>query len=158
MKTLDEKFVLAIFMLLIAVTEPAALLAQDASSPAELMFQPQALGVTGIYDLKSIDPGLTGAGVKYAVVCRSFTYIDDIPQNDYRPAIGHDCFLSNRFTFHQDDKLQFGISPHATAICSILFGDDPYAYNPQTGPFYYLGVVPKAKAEIYEFWHFLKSI
>ncbi|MGD2094422.1 MAG: S8 family serine peptidase, partial [Phycisphaerales bacterium] len=45
----------------------------------------------------------------------------------------------------------------STAICSILFGEDPNAFYPDTGNFYYQGVAPKADAEIYEFWHFLTN-
>jgi len=56
--------------------------------------------------------------------------------------------------FNQDKPLP-AISPHSTAICSILFGDDPDASNPELGQFYYQGVVPQADADIYEFWHFL---
>lgn len=136
------------------ITGSAAVFAQDANSPGELLLQPQAFEATGIYDLKSLDPTLTGTGVKYAVICRSFTYIDRTPQNDYRPDTSHSCFLSSQFTFYQDDN-PWGISPHSTAICSILFGEDGSAYNSRTGPFYYLGVVPKAKADIYELGYFL---
>lgn len=157
LKILDAKFVFVIFALLMALIQPSRILAQETDSSEELMFQPQAFDATGIFDLKNIDPSLTGAGVKYAVICRSFTYINKTPQNDYRPVINHNCFLSTQFNFHQDDKLPWGISPHATAICSILFGEDPYAYNPLTGPFYYQGVVPQAKADIYEFWHFVTN-
>ncbi len=157
MKLFDEKSVSGIFALAIAIIGPALVLAQDVNLPVEPLIQPQALKATGIYSLRNIDPNLTGLGVKYAVICRSFTYIDDFPQNDYRPYASHNCFLTTKFTFHQDDTLPSGVSPHATAICSILFGEDPYAYNSQTGPFFYQGIVPQAKADIYEFYHFLKT-
>ena len=38
------------------------------------MLQPQGLDHVGIYALRQIDPSLTGAGVKFAVICRSFNY------------------------------------------------------------------------------------
>jgi hypothetical protein len=156
LKIIDEKYVLGFFALLLAIIGPGAVFAQDVNSPAELILQPQALEVTGIYELKSIDQTLTGAGVRYAVICRSFTYIDGMPQNDYRPDASHNCFLSSQFTFYQNNK-PWGVSPHSTAICSILFGEDGSACNSRTGPFYYLGVVPRAKVDIYEFWYFLKN-
>ncbi len=117
--------------------------------------QPKGLEHAGIYALRQIDPNLTGAGVKFAVICRSITYIDDEPQNDYRPSIGHNCFKGMEFGFHNQDKPLPAISPHSTAICSILFGDDPDASNPELGKFYYQGAAPQAQADIYEFWHFL---
>ncbi len=117
--------------------------------------QPQGLNHAGIYALRKIDPGLTGAGVKFAVISRSITYIDGEPQNDYRPSIGHDCFKAKQLGFHDQAELPAGISPHSTAICSILLGEDPDAFNPHAGQFYYQGTAPQAQADIYEFWHFL---
>lgn len=121
------------------------------------MLQPQALNHTGIHDLKKIDPNLTGSDVKFTVVCRSITYIDGEPQNDYRPSTEHNCFSSDLFTFKDQPGLPPGISPHSTAICSILFGDDPNAFNQYLGNFHYQGAAPRAKADIYEFWHFLTN-
>jgi hypothetical protein len=123
--------------------------------PTDKMLQPQGLNHAGIYALRQIDPNLTGDGVKFAVISRSITYIDGEPQNDYRPDISHNCFKSIQFDFHDQGQLSSGISPHSTAICSILFGEDPYAFNPNLGQFYYRGVAPAAKADVYEFWHFL---
>ncbi len=120
--------------------------------------QPQGLNHSGIYALRQIDPSLTGAGVKFAVISRSNTYIDGEPQNDYRPNISHNCFKGVQFGFHDQGPAEggsAGISPHSTAVCSILLGEDLYASNPQLGQFYYQGVVPAAKADVYEFWHFL---
>ncbi|NIP55146.1 MAG: S8 family serine peptidase [Phycisphaerae bacterium] len=121
----------------------------------ETKLQPQALHRTGIYALRDIDPNLTGRGVTLAVISRSITYIDDEPQNDYRPSIGHNCFKGMKWGFHNQDKPLPAISPHSTAICSILFGYDPDASHPELGKFYYQGAVPQAQADIYEFWHFL---
>lgn len=119
------------------------------------MLQPQGLNHAGIYTLRQIDPNLTGDGVKFAVISRSITYIDGEPQNDYRMDISHNCFKSIQFDFHDQGQLSPGISPHSTAICSILLGEDPYAFNPNLGQFYYQGVAPAAKVDVYEFWHFL---
>ncbi|MBL7185677.1 MAG: S8 family serine peptidase [Phycisphaerae bacterium] len=117
--------------------------------------QPQGLKHAGIYDLKELDPTLDGTGVKFGVICRVFTYLADEPQNDYRPAIEHSCFTNAPFTFYDSAELPPGASPHSTAICSILFGEDPTAFHPKLGQFYYEGAVPKATANIYEFEHFL---
>ena len=119
------------------------------------ILQPQGLENTGVYALREMDPNLTGAGVKFAVIARSYTYIDNEPQNDYRPDISHNCFKTSQFGFKDQAKLPAGTSPHSTAICSILFGEDPAAFHPETGQFYYEGAVPRAQADIFEFWHFV---
>ena len=156
MKKTIKKFVLFVFAFIVFI-QPGGVFAQLETINSDIIFQPQALEFTGIYDLREIDPNLTGTGVKYAVVCRSFSYINENPQNDYRPAMSHNCFASKEFIFHQDDELPWGISPHSTAICSILFGDDSVAYNSLTGPFYYQGVVPNATSNVFEFWYFVKN-
>ncbi len=119
------------------------------------MLQPQGLRHTGIYALRQIDQNLTGSGVKFGVICRSKTYIDNEPQNDYRPDIRHNCFQASDLMFQPSETLFQGISPHSTAICSILFGEDPNASHPDIGPFYYEGVVPRAQGEIHELWNFV---
>jgi len=119
------------------------------------LLQPQGLNYAGIYKLRQLDPNLTGSGVKFAVISRSITYIDGEPQNDYRPSTNHNCFKTKQFKFHDQAKLPAGISPHSTAICSILLGEDPDAFNQQLGRFLYQGAAPQARADIYEFWHFL---
>ena len=121
------------------------------------ILQPQGLEYTGVYALRQLDPSLTGEGVKLAVISRSYTYIDDEPQNDYRPDISHNCFKMSQFGFKDQAKLPAGISPHSTAICSILFGEDSDAFHPEIGQFYYEGVAPRAQADIYEFWHFVRN-
>jgi hypothetical protein len=121
------------------------------------ILQPQGLEHAGIYPLKRMEPNLTGEGVKFAVICRSITYIDDEPQNDYRPDIEHNCFNISRLFLHDPGQPPAGISPHSTAICSILLGEDPNAFYPQIGQFYYQGIAPQAQADIYEFWHFLTN-
>ncbi|MBN2019398.1 MAG: S8 family serine peptidase [Sedimentisphaerales bacterium] len=129
----------------------------QAAQPDNQSFQPQGLNHAGIYKLRQTDPDLTGAGVKIAIVSRSITYIDGKPQNDYRPAVDHNCFKSASFVFHDspDAPQPAGISSHSTAVCSILLGRDPNAYNEQVGRFLYEGVAPDAEADVYEFWNFL---
>ncbi len=117
--------------------------------------QPELLNYAGIDALKKLSPELTGSGVKIAVVCRSNTYQDGLPQNDYFPNISHNCFANRQFNIYDNGKLQGGVSGHSTAICSILFGEDPNAFNPQLGHFNYLGIVPQAAGDVYEFWYFL---
>ncbi|MHC4122574.1 MAG: S8 family serine peptidase [Planctomycetota bacterium] len=133
----------------------ANLFADEISEQIDNSLQPQALTYIGVYDLKQIDHNLTGYGVNFAVICRSITYQDGYPQNDYRPNIKHNSFGDTEFTFYNSSDLYAGTSPHSTSICSILFGQDPNAYNPYLGHFYYQGIIPEAKADIYEFWHFL---
>lgn len=127
---------------------------QDISQDDEII-QPQGIDRVGVYDLRQMNPSLTGAGVNFALVCRSFTYVDGEPQNDYRPNISHNCFNKDRFGFIDQTESPSGISPHSTAVCSILFGEDPDAYNPQLGRFYYQGVSPQSRVDVYEFWNFL---
>ncbi|UCF44245.1 MAG: hypothetical protein JSV99_04835, partial [Planctomycetota bacterium] len=123
----------------------------------EKMLQPQGLKCTGIYALRQIDPNLTGSGVKFAVICRSITYIDGEPQNDYRPTIENNCLADKQLIFYDQGNPPAGMSPHSTAICSILLGEDPNAFNPHLGHFHYEGVAPEAQADVYEFWHFLTN-
>jgi hypothetical protein len=117
--------------------------------------QPQGLNNAGVYAVRQIEPDLTGSGVNLAVICRSITYLNGEPQDDYRPFIEHECFKAEKFSFHDRGQLPAGISPHSTAICSILFGEDPNAFTPSLGQFYYQGAAPAADVDIYEFWHFL---
>jgi len=117
--------------------------------------QPQGLDYAGVYVLRQEDPSLTGAGIKFAVVCRSITYVNGEPQNDYQPDVKHQCFRPGQISFYDQNDIPTGISPHSTAVCSILFGEDPNAFNQRLGRFYYQGATPKADADVYEFWHFL---
>jgi subtilisin family serine protease len=117
--------------------------------------QPLALEASHIYELKKIEPTLTGKGVNIAVICRSITYTDGRPQNDYRPNASHNCFREKQFNFYENRRPPAGISSHSTAICSVLFGSDPNAFDANIGPFSYQAVAPASGAEVYEFWHFL---
>jgi len=125
------------------------------AAPIETILQPQALNHVGIFGLRESAPDLTGTGVKIAVICRSITYIDGEPQNDYRPNTEHNCFTGKQFAFHEQAGPVGGISPHSTAVCSILFGENPAGFNSQLGQFYYEGAAPDAEGDIYEFWDFL---
>ena len=142
-------------------TLAAVLLTAGATAKADetdrLISQPQALTYAGVDALKQAKPSLTGAGVKFGVICRSLTYIDGEPQDDYRPDPEHNCLQDTQFTFNDPTDATVGISAHSTAICSILFGDDPDAFNPDVGHINYQGVVPRAQADVYEFWHFLTN-
>jgi hypothetical protein len=117
--------------------------------------QPAGLDYAGIYALRQAEPELTGSGVRFAIVCRSITYIGDEPQNDYRPNSSHNCLNTSLLTFHDQGRPPSGVSPHSTAICSILLGKDPNAYNQEVGDFSYQGAAPQAQAQICEFRYFL---
>jgi len=147
-------FLTAFAVLLLAYTGAVAA-AEGLETPVSL--QPQGLNHGGVYALRQLDSTLTGTGVTIDVICRSITYIEGEPQNDYRPNVEHNCFGSKQFGFHDGAEPQAGISPHSTAICSILFGQDANAFNPDIGQFYYQGTAPGAEANIYEFWHFLTN-
>lgn len=118
-------------------------------------FQPAALDYAGIYSLRETDPALAGQGVTIAAVCRSFTYLQNIPLNDYRLNMQHQCFFDSNVGFVDGLGLEPGISEHSTAIGAILVGRDPNAYHPQLDRFYYEGAVPDAQLDVYEFWRFL---
>ncbi len=124
----------------------------------DLTIQPQALQWAGIQALAQSDPNLTGSGVRFGVVCRSFTYDAGLePQNDYQPNLKHACFQDAELSFHSSLAREPGTSSHATAICSILFGRDPEGTAASLDPFRYRGVVPESEGHIYEFWHFVKK-
>ncbi len=150
-----KPLVLDLIVFLIILSDSICTVAKAQNLQGNKNLQPRGLEYSGIYDLRRIDPALTGEGVKFGVICRSFTYVDDEPQNDYRPAIEHDCLRDTNFSFYDQGELQAGYSPHSTAVCSILFGEDPNAYHPLLGQFHYQGTSPQAQVEIYEFRHFL---
>jgi len=123
---------------------------------ASATLQPVGLDVAGAYGISRIDPNLTGQGVNIGVVCRSSTYIDSDPQNDYRPDISHNSLEDVKIRFHDDrGASKAGISSHSTAIASILTGLDPNAFFEPIGDFSYQGACPDAGLDIYEFRHFL---
>jgi len=152
-----KKTILSLIAILAALLSSPDIAAGADGSQENNFFQPKGLEHIGVYALREMDPNLTGAGVKFAVISRSYTYIDDEPQNDYRPDISHNCFEMSLFGFKDQGKLPAGISPHSTAICSILFGEDPDAFHPEIGQFYYEGATPRAQVDFFEFWHFVLS-
>lgn len=154
-RTPKRTVILSLMVCLAVLLGPVSTVARAQALETDKVLQPQGLNHAGVYALREIEPSLTGSGVKFAIVCRSITYIDEEPQNDYRPNIEHNCFRAEQFTFHDQGELPPGISAHSTAICSVLLGEDPDAFNPDLGQFYYQGAAPAAKADIYEFYHFL---
>ncbi len=96
------------------------------------------LEYVGTFDLRQIDPELTGVGVTIASVCRSITYIDGQPQNDCRINTLHDCFTDGNVNFSNGINPDDGISEHATAIGAILIGSDPNGQMDPIGNFKYL--------------------
>lgn len=146
---------MGLIVFLIMLSDSVCTVAKAQNLQVDKILQPRGLEYSGIYNLRRIEPTLTGEGVKFGVICRSFTYVEDEPQNDYRPAIEHDCLRDTNFSFYDRGELQAGYSPHSTAVCSILFGEDPNAYHPLLGRFHYQGTSPQAQVEIYEFRHFL---
>ncbi|MHC4758415.1 MAG: hypothetical protein ACYTE8_07135, partial [Planctomycetota bacterium] len=130
-------------------------LSEQADTSSNL--HPQGLDSAGVYSLRGIDPNLTGEGVKLFLLSRSLTYSNEEPQNDYQPLIEHPCFDKENITFQDDGRIEAGISTHSTAICSILLGDDPNAFDEQIGEIVYQGAVPEAKLEVTEFQYFLTN-
>jgi len=121
----------------------------------DLPTQPQSLDYAGLYSLKNLAPWLNGQGVDIALICRSLTYIDGWPNNDYRPDIHHSCLQAANMSFYDQAGSDQPPSAHSTAIASILFGSDPNAWQEDLGGFYYRGIAPQAGAKVYEFWNFL---
>jgi hypothetical protein len=138
------------------MTPAGNLVAQGANGQA-LSRQPAALEYTGIYPLRDASDNLTGNGVVISAVCRSFTYIDRVPQDDYRLNMGHKCFLDSDVYFADGSGWEDGVSGHSTAIGAILAGSDPNGYHPEVGVFLYEGVCPEARLDVYEFWRFVSS-
>ncbi|MCF7976137.1 MAG: S8 family serine peptidase [Phycisphaerae bacterium] len=131
--------------------------AQDVSVSASPSMQPQALKTVGVYDLRARDANLTGQGVRVGVIARSVSYEGDSVLNDYQPNLGHQVFTNSDFTLFDDGATAPGVSFHANAVCSILFGQEDQVVSDQWGTFQYQGAVPGAQAEIYELNHFLKT-
>jgi hypothetical protein len=126
-----------------------------ADTAAEGGLQPLSLEQVGLHRLRNAEPYLTGSGTRIAAVCRSLTYLEAEPQNDYRPYVNHNCFQTNKLAFYDDGQALAGLSAHSTAVCSILFGRDNEGFNSDFGRFRYEGTAPDAEAQVYEFWYFL---
>jgi hypothetical protein len=132
-------------------------LARAEQSATDPNLHPQAFKTAGIHELQQIDPNLTGQGVRLILVSRSITYVEDQPQSDYQPWIYHPCFDENNISINHEGINQAGISPHSTAICSILLGQDPNAFANEVGKINYQGAVPQSELEVMEFQHFLSN-
>jgi hypothetical protein len=120
-----------------------------------LPVEPAALQAVGLRDVVEKDPNLTGLGVRIATVCRSMTYLDGVPQGDYRFGMNHSALFGADVIFEDGSSGKTGLSSHATAIGGVLLGLDPKGFHPQTGPFYYIGTCPDATVETFEFWRFV---
>ena len=132
--------------------------AGPAQRPDAAVRQPQALNWAGVYSLRQIDPNLTGAGVNIGVICSSLTHDEkNKPQNDYRPNVSHTCLQNAQLHFRDDRTGTPRASAHSTAMCSILFGEDPQGTASGLDPFLYEGVVPEAEGQVYEFLYFVSQ-
>jgi len=110
MQTARKTLLLGLIAFLAALLNPAGTVAVAEGPRSDIILQPQGLNHAGVYALRQIDPDLTGAGVRFAVICRSFNYnTDGEPQNDYRPSIEHNCFKNSRLSFHDQAILPAGI-------------------------------------------------
>ena len=150
-----HKTAISIARLWIAAVLIGSTVVGRASAQNGPVVQPQGLNWAGIYALRGSDPSLTGAGVRVGVVCRSFTYNDGEPQYDYLPNMSHNCFQNARLRFYDDGKMPPSVSPHETAIGSILFGEDVMGVAANLEPFSYQGAMPAAEGHIYELRHFV---
>jgi hypothetical protein len=146
--------ILVVRLLIAAVLIGSTAFAGRAAAQNGPVAQPQGLNWAGIYALRGQEPGLTGAGVRVGVVCRSFTQKDE-PQYDYSPNVNHSCFQNAKLHLYDDGTMPASVSPHETAVCSILFGEDPVGIASNLEPFSYQGAVPAAEGHIYEMWHFV---
>jgi hypothetical protein len=114
-----------------------------------------AIDIAGINKITAIDSNLTGSGVSIGLVCRSNTYEDSFPQNDYRPDITHKCLQNSKIKFYDDEFIAGTNSDHSTQIASILVGSDANAFYPELGNFSYKSASPESQLNVYEFWYFI---
>jgi hypothetical protein len=150
----SPKWLIAIAVFAIVLHSIAA---AEAGSEMGYSVQPGSLEYVGAFDLRQIDPELTGADVTIASVCRSITYTDGQPQDDYRINMRHNCFADGKVNFADGIDPDDGISVHATAIGAILIGSDPNGQMDSIANFRYDGASPQAQLDIYEFWHFVRD-
>ena len=116
--------------------------------------EPSALDAAGLRAVQQNDPNLNGFGVVIASVCRSMTYINGQPQNDYRINMRHSSLSDADVLFDDHSDGGHGISPHATAIAGVLIGQDSVSTQPDGSSFSYQGACPYASVDVYEFWRF----
>lgn len=114
------------------------------------LVQPQGLNRAGIYALRDRVPDLMGEGVRFGILCRSLSRQNGEPQNDFLPNRQHACLAGAQL----NAKGAAGISAHSTAICSILFGEDPDGLTPYLGSFLYQGATPAAEGHVFEYLDF----
>lgn len=129
-------------------------LAAFASADNALPIEPTALDFTNTHSLWETDPNLTGEGVVIGAICRSVTYINKKPQNDYRFNMNHNSLYDAGVLFMDGTDGRFGISEHATSIAGVLLGLDENATHPDRGTFNYRGACPDASVNVYEFEQF----
>ncbi len=119
--------------------------------------KPEVFTRIGLNSLRQQDEMLTGSQVFLGLVCRSISYDHDQTGYDYLPMINHNCFLGSDILFEDDGEMLGGVSNHATAICGLLTGLDPDAKHPDYGSFAYVGALPGAAFDVYEFHHFIEE-
>lgn len=115
--------------------------------------EPAMLDTVGIRQLQQDEPNLDGYGVVIAAVCRSTSYINGRPQNDYRFNMNHQSLADADVLFDDRSDGRHGISAHATAISGLLLGLDAQV-SISNEAFDYRGVCPSASVDVYEFWRF----
>lgn len=125
----------------------------SAESANSSRLEPAMLETVGIRQLQQADPTLDGYGIVIGAVCRSISYINGRPQNDYRFNMNHDSLADADVLFDDRTEGKYGISPHATAIAGVLLGLDPQAALAGDA-FAYQGVCPSVSVDVYEFWRF----
>lgn len=122
--------------------------------PAAFPTEPGMIDFSNARTVWQNEPNLTGTGVLIAAVCRSQTYLNNRPQDDYRFNMRHRSLYDADVLFTDGSEGRFGLSSHATAIAGILLGLDERAWHPHFGDFQYRGVCPDASVDVYEFHQF----
>lgn len=129
-------------------------LAAIASADNVVRTEPAALDFTNTRALWNTDPNLSGDNILIGAICRSATYINDTPQNDYLFNMRHNSLYDADVLFMDNTNAYSGISEHATSIGGLLLGLDENATHPHIGTFNYRGACPDASVNVYEFEQF----
>lgn len=116
--------------------------------------EPAALEWVGIRQLQQEYPFLDGYGVTIAAVCRAASYLNGIPQDDWRFNMTHRSLADADVRFEDGSDGRSGISAHATAIGGVLLGLDQFAHPVSGKGVSYQGVCPSVAVDVYEFWRF----
>ena len=140
--------------LLIACCFIGLLLGTTLSAADALTAEPGALDVANIRTLTQTDPNLTGTGTLIGTICRSQSYVNSRPQNDFHFNMNHASMFDADVRFMDGSDGRFSVSEHATSIGGILLGLDEHASHPDIGSFQYRGVCPDASVNAYEFEQF----